>query len=268
MQCDEIIKRVPIQAIFVNPEQPRTFFDEEELDALARSIDTVGVIHPPVVRPMEGFTDRYELVSGERRLRACQRLGMFVIPVVVKTGSQQFSAEAALIENIQRVDLNPIEVATALKKLMEEYSLSQEELAGRVGKKRSTVANYLRLLTLPLKIQESVSSGEISMGHAKAILSVTGLEAQLAFHHAIVCEKMTVREAEEFSEDCTKESGRKEYKKDVETRDIHIEALAEVFQKALGTKVVINGNTLGGKIIIDYYGLEDLDRLMELLSAS
>lgn len=263
----DILKRVPIASIHMNPEQPREVFDEEELEALARSIETVGVIHPPVVRPL-GEEGNYELVSGERRLRACQRLGMAEIPVVIKVGSQQFSAEAALIENIQRVDLNPIEVAKALKKLMEEYRLSHENLAGRIGKKRSTVANYLRLLTLPQIIQDSVSIGEISMGHAKAILSIPSFEQQMAVHQVVVRDMMTVRETEEFvlrlagEEISAKRGGEKE----VMERDVHIDALAEVFQQTLGTKVVIHGNASGGKVIIDYYGIEDLERLMELMS--
>jgi ParB family chromosome partitioning protein len=269
MITEQELKRVPIASIVMNPEQPRMVFDEEELDALAQSIETVGVIHPPVVRLLEG-TECYELVSGERRLRACQRLGMSDIPVVIKFGDQQFSAEAALIENIQRVDLNPIEVAKALKKLMEEYRLSQEELANRVGKKRSTVANYLRLLTLPLIIQDSVSNGNISMGHAKALLSIPGIEAQIAAHTVVLRNNMTVRETEDFALELAGGHGDADGKKDddreVEERDVHLDALAEVFQQTLGTKVVIQGNASGGKVVINYYGLKDLERLMELMS--
>lgn len=261
MYDEQELRTIPIDAIVMNPEQPREVFDEEELEALARSIETVGVIHPPAVRPLPD--GQYELVSGERRLRACQRLGMTEIPAVIKTGSQQFSAEAALIENIQRVDLNPIEVAKALKKLMDEYLLSHESLAGRIGKKRSTVANYLRLLTLPQIIQDSVSQNEITMGHAKAILSMPGIEAQMAVHHAVVRERMTVREAEEYVLRFTSgEMGTRKVEKVLSERDVHIDALAEEFQRTLGTKVVIHGNATGGKVVIDYYGIEDLERLM------
>ena len=160
------IKEIDLDQIIVNPYQPRRHFSLEELEELASSIQMVGLIHPPVVRPKE--RDMFELVSGERRFRAAQLAGLKKIHVLVRSSSNSLSAQAALIENIQRVDLNPIEIAKALKSLIEQFNFQQEELAARVGKKRSTVANYLRLLGLPKNIQDSVSQEMIQHGSCKS----------------------------------------------------------------------------------------------------
>lgn len=259
------IKDVDINCIVVNPFQPRRYFAQEELMELAQSIQTVGLIHPPVVRPRpDGLT--YELVSGERRFRAMQLAGMKIITVLVRDSSHEISAQAALIENIQRVDLNPIEIAKALRSLIEQFGLQQEELAVRVGKKRSTISNYLRLLTLPKSIQDGVSSGIISMGHAKAILSLEGFEKQNLLFELILRDELTVREAEEAALRIAEK-----VKKQMlvhANRDFFLEQIAERIQRRLGTKVTIQGRGKKGKITINYYNLDDLDRLLAIFGAS
>ncbi|MFQ5729356.1 MAG: ParB/RepB/Spo0J family partition protein [Waddliaceae bacterium] len=175
-----------------------------------------------------------------------------------------FSVEASLVENIQRVDLNPLEIAGALKRLTEEFGYQQDELAERVGKNRSTVANYLRLLALPRKIQESLSTGEISMGHAKAILSVEGFEKQLLLHEQVVDEDLSVRATEQAARQMDKMPKRR--LSNFSTRDCYLQDLQEILQHKLGTKVTIQSKGKRGRISIDYYSLDDLDRILEIMS--
>lgn len=259
---NEEVCEVAVEKIKVNPFQPRGHFSQDELEELAASIQAVGLIHPPVVRPLPG-TDAYELISGERRLRASQIAGLAKIPVLIRQTTHSLSAQAALIENIQRVDLNPLEIAKALRTLSEQFGLNQEELGHRVGKKRSTVANYLRLLTLPKSIQESISEASITMGHAKAILSMEGFEKQMLLHELILRDGLTVRQAEEAAQRLSEKA--KKQSLAYETRDFYLEQLAEKIQHKLGTKVSIQGKGKRGRISIDYYNLDDLDRLLELL---
>jgi len=260
MQFTEELLEVEIEKIRVNPFQPRRNFLPEELEDLAASIRSVGLIHPPVVRPVEdGF---YELVAGERRFRASKLAGLTKIKVMVRLSSDVLSAESALIENIQRVDLNPIEISKALKLLSLEFSLNQDELAKRVGKKRSTIANYLRLMTLPQSIQDSISANLISMGHAKAILSLSNIEKQNLLHELILRDSLSVREAETAAQRIAEKA--KKQKLVYVSRDFYLEQLAEKIQKKLGTKVFIQGKGKRGRIAIDYYNLDDLDRLLRL----
>lgn len=257
-----MIKEVPLALVMVNPYQPRRYFAQEELEELALSIKAVGLIHPPVVRLREDG-ETYELVSGERRLRATQLAGMEKITVLVRNSSHAISAQAALIENIQRVDLNPIEIAKALRSLIEQFGFLQEELAARVGKKRSTVSNYLRLLGLPKRIQDSVSSGEMTMGHAKAILSLEGFEKQNLLFELILRDGLTVREAEEASLRIA-EKAKKQTLVYAE-RNFYLEQIAQRIQDKLGTKVTVQGKGKRGRITIDYYSLDDLDRLLDMM---
>lgn len=261
---DEMIE-VEVEKIFVNPFQPRRDFSQTELEELAESILSVGLIHPPVVRRREDGST-YELISGERRFRAVQLARMQKIPVVVRHSTNSHSAQAALIENIQRVDLNPIEISKALRNLVEKFGFGQEELAKKVGKKRSTIANYLRLLSLPQMIQESVSKGVITMGHAKAILSLEGFEKQCLLHEIIVRDNLTVREAEEKALKLAEKVKRQNLT--YVDRNFYLEQLAEKIQEKLGTKTMIQGKGRKGRIMIDYYSLDDLDRLLELLGVS
>lgn len=260
MDVTEELVEVGIETIALNPFQPRREFSEEELEELSLSIKKVGLIHPPVVRRLDNGT--YELISGERRFRACKLVGTNKIKVVVRSSSNQLSAEAALIENIQRVDLNALEIAKALKFLTVEFGLSQDALASRLGKKRSTITNYLRLLTLPNNIQESILADLISMGHAKAILSLTTLESQNLLHELILRDGLSVRDAEKQASRISEKV--KKQKLTYVSRDFYLEELSEKIQKKLGTKVFIQGKGKRGRIMIDYYNLDDLDRLLSL----
>lgn len=256
----EEIKEIALELIAVNPYQPRRHFSQEELEELSQSIQAIGLIHPPVVRPKEDGT--FELVSGERRFRASQLAGLKTMQVLVRDSSHSVSAQAALIENIQRVDLNPIEVAKALRSLIEQFGFAQDELAIRIGKKRSTVANYLRLLGLPKNIQDSVSSGTITMGHAKAILALEGFEKQNLLYELIVRDDLNVREAEEAVLRISQKAKRQNLA--YANRDFYLEQIAERIQQKLGTKVSIQGKGKKGRISIDYYNLDDLDRLIAI----
>lgn len=257
----EELREVDIEKIFVNPFQPRRHFSQNELEELAASIKSVGLIHPPSVRPRDNEAT-FEIVSGERRFRAAQLAGLKKIFVLVRDRTDVISAQAALIENIQRVDLNPIEIAKALKSLVEEFGFNQDDLALKVGKKRSTVANYLRLLSLPKGIQDSLTAQTITMGHAKAILSLEGFEKRNLLHELVLRDELSVRETEEAA----LRIAEKEKKKKLvyETRDFFLEQLSEKVQKKLGTKVAIQGRGKRGRLIIDYYNLDDLDRLLNI----
>lgn len=252
----EELKVVPCDCIAVNPFQPRKQFCEEEIESLACSIRALGVIHPPVVRPISD--ERYELISGERRWRAAQKAGLTEIPVLVRPHSDEDSAQAALVENVQRVDLNPIEVARSLADLAHRFGLTQEQLADRIGKKRSTVANYLRLLTLPAEIRDSVASGEISMGHAKAILSQEGLEKQLHLFRRIVQGKLSVREAEGATVGVSR-GGEAE-------SQLYLRDLEERLRRSLGMKVAVRSRGRnGGVVAIEYSDLDGLDQVLKAL---
>ena len=260
-ELTENIQEVAIESIEVNPNQPRRHFSHEELAELAQSIQSVGLIHPPVVRPLPD--GKFELVSGERRFRASQLAGMHTMKVLVRDSSTAISAQAALIENIQRVDLNPIEVAKALRSLIEQFGYQQDDLANRIGKKRSTVANYLRLLGLPKNIQDGVTNETISMGHAKAILALEGFERQNLLFELILRDDLNVREAEEAALRISQKSKRQNLA--YANRDFFLEEISQRLQERLGTKVVVQGKGKKGRISIDYYSLDDLDRLMTLL---
>lgn len=255
------MREVDVAAIAINPYQPRRHFAEEELKELALSIKTVGLIHPPVVRQLSNKS--YELISGERRYRALQIAGLTRIPVIVRSSTSSLSAQAALIENVQRVDLNPLEIALSLSRLMREFNFSQENLAERIGKKRSTIANYLRLLSLPPAIQDSIRSDRISMGHAKAILSLEKGRNQELLHELILRDQLSVRKTEELAQ---KLQEKKELKpKILNSRTVHLDHLAEQLQRKWGTKVNIQGSHEKGRLSIDYYCLDDLEQILAAL---
>lgn len=256
---------VDVKQISVNPYQPRREFKKEELQELAQSIQTVGLLHPPLVRYLPE-TDCYELISGERRFRASQLAGKKKISVFIRLSTPLNSAYAALIENVQRVDLNPLEIARALKKLMQDFCFSQEQLALKIGKKRSTIANYLRLLALPTSVQQSLNAALITMGHAKAILALEHEDEQLLLHELILREDLSVREAEKAAI----RIGEKAKKNQLAyvTRDFYVEQLAEKIQQKVGTKAMIHNNGKKGYISLYYYNFDDLDRLLNLLGIS
>ena len=264
-QEQDALLEVSLDRIMVNPYQPRREFKPEELSELAQSIQAVGLIHPPLVRYLTE-QDQYELISGERRFRAAQLAGRKKIPVFVRRATQALSAQAALIENVQRVDLNPLEIAKALHRLVEEFGYNQDQLAVRIGKKRSTVANYLRLLSLPKAIQNSLSSALITMGHAKAILALDNADKQNLLLELILRDDLSVREAEQAATRIAEKAKKKQLKH--VSRDFYIEQLAEKIQRQVGTKTVIHSKGKRGYISLYYYNLDDMDRLLDLLGVS
>lgn len=254
------LKIIALEKITINPFQPRKAFVSEELEELSHSIKTVGLIHPPTVREID--ENNYELVSGERRVRASKLAGLLQIPVVIKRTTVKESAHAALIENIQRVDLNPLEIASALKRLLDDFKYSQEDLSHKVGKKRSTVANYLRLLGLPLVIQNSLKEEKITMGHAKAILSLESIDQQLVLHEWILRQALSVRASEEASRTLSEKKCRP---KQAEQEDLFVMDIKRKLAERFGTKVTIHETQGAGSLNFHFYSFEDLNRLLELL---
>jgi len=242
-----------------NKFQPRTTMDETKIDELARSIRANGIIQPIVVRRVDGG---YEIVAGERRWRAAQRAGLLKVPVVVRDIPEERLLAVALIENIQREDLNPIEEAHAYRRLADEYQLTQEQIADAVGKDRSSVANYLRLLKLPQEVRANVGSGALTMGHARALLSLPDEAAQLQLSREIVTKTLSVRETEALVKKATEP---KAEKAPVE-KDVHTRAAEERLRFALGTRVRIARGRKGGKIEIDFGSEEELQRIFEALT--
>ncbi len=260
------ITRVQIYLIDPNPFQPRTVFDPAALDELKKSILVNGLIQPVTLRKMD--TGRYQIVSGERRFRACKEIGYTDIPAyVIKVESDELMLAMALIENIQREKLNPIEEAKAYKRLMEECSLTQEEIAERVGKDRTTIANAIRLLKLPRDIQQSMIDEKITMGHARALINVPGEAMQLRVLQKIIEDQLSVRSVESLVRKMLTE--KKPEKLNPAARNpFGGNALADVedrLRKTMGTKVYVKSRKNNqGEICIEYYSLDDFDRLIEL----
>ncbi|AQS57752.1 ParB/RepB/Spo0J family partition protein [Desulforamulus ferrireducens] len=257
-----ILKEIKVSEIKPNPKQPRLKIDQEKLQELVDSIREYGVVQPVVVRSQPG--GGYELIAGERRWRACQQLGLEYIPAVIREYGELQSAAIALIENLQRENLNPLEEATAYRRLMDEFQLTQEEVSQRVGKSRPQITNMVRLLSLPNEIKVKVSNGEISAGHARALLTLESRQKQIEVCDLIIKKQLSVRQVEELVQSLIK--GKQENnKKKQKPQDPVILDLEEQLRNTLGTKVQIKTGRKGGKIEIDYYDLEDLNRLLELL---
>jgi len=251
-----------IEKIVPNTYQPRKIFQKEALDELVESVKVHGIIQPLVVRQKDG---RYELIAGERRWRAAQRAGLKQVPVVVKEiDGDQTSLEMAIIENIQREDLNCIEEAIAYQQLMDEFQLSQEDIATRVGKNRATVANTLRLLKLPAVIREDITAGKITMGHARALLSLESSEDQIAVREMIVKKKLSVRETERKVNELLREKNKTEGAIPG-AENIHLRALEDDLRRIYGTMVKIVGNDTKGLIQFTYTTREDLMRIADEL---
>ena len=253
---------VPLDKLNANPSQPRKNFDEGELAELADSIKQQGIIQPIIAE--DNGDGSYTIIAGERRTRAARIAGLTEIPVILRKYSEEKRMEISLIENIQRSNLNPIEEASAYRQLMEMGSLSQDELAARLGKNRATLANALRLLKLPWEMQDSIQKGEISPGHARAILSVPNPMAQEILFREIVRNKLSVREAEKRAADLETDN-KKTPKKTAKSRAPELGAMEEKFINRLGTKVLINGDLNRGTVVINYFSMEDLERLYEIL---
>ena len=256
------IVELDINAIEVNPFQPRTKFNEESLRELASSIKELGVIQPITVRKLK--FDKYQLVSGERRFRASKLIGLATIPSYIRIANDQESLEMALVENIQRQDLDPIEIALSYQRLIDEINLTQEQMSERVGKKRSTIANYLRLLKLDPIIQTGIRDGFISMGHGRAIINIDKQSEQLDIYEKILSNKLSVRDTEnlvrnfkgtEASPEKTKQEMPKFVKKGVKE-------FSEYFGHKIDVKVSKNGS---GKITIPFHSEEDFNRIKKLV---
>ncbi len=242
-----------------NKFQPRTHMDEGAIDDLARSIKSNGIIQPIVVRRVESG---YEIVAGERRWRAAQRAGLLKVPVVVRDIPEDRLLAAALIENIQREDLNPIEEAHAFRRLIDEFHLTQEQIADAVGKDRSSIANYLRLLKLPQEVRANVGSGALSMGHARALLGIADESALLRVARDVVAKSLSVRETEAI----VKKAAQPPQPKAEPKADVHTRAAEERLRFALGPRATIVRKGKGGRIEIDFESEDELQRLFEYLT--
>lgn len=256
------INEIEISRIETNPFQPRTHFDKESLEELAASIKQIGIIQPITVRKIgEG---RYQLITGERRLRASVMAGLAKIPAYVRTANDQAMLELALVENIQREDLDPIEVAISYQRLIEECQLTQEVLSDRVGKKRSTVSNYLRLLKLPAEIQLGLRTAQLSIGHAKTLITIEEPDIQLAVYHKILNNNLSVRKIEEFVRNLhlEKKGKKKERKKEPEEHGQLQEQLKRYFQVPVQFRRGADGK---GKIIVSFSNDEELEKILAKL---
>ena len=260
------VAEIDINAIETNPFQPRTEFDQEALEELAQSIKEQGIIQPVTVRKL-GY-NRYQLISGERRLRASKLAGLSKIPAFIRIANDEQMLELALIENIHRENLNAIEVAISYQRLIDECSLTQEQLSTKVGKSRSAIANFLRLLKLPAEIQIALRDGHISMAHARALINVDDKETQLKLLQQIIEEELNVRQTEELASKAksnVEES--KEQRKQTNYLPEHFKALIKTLSQALNTKVKVKRNLKGqGSVVIDFKNEEEFNRIIESFS--
>lgn len=254
----------PIEELRPHSNQPRKSFDDEKLAELAASIREKGVIQPLVVRRVE---DHYQIIAGERRWRAAQKAGLDKVPVVIQDVSEDWALEMALIENVQREDLNAIEEAEAYQYLIKTFDLSQEEVAKRVGKERPTVANALRLLRLPTQIREDLIAERLSMGHARALLSLENDEDMAEAAQQVIRKKLSVRDTEQLVKRIKNFDGKAQKEAKTE-KDPNLETLENALTQHLGAKTRVVPKGQGGKIEVGYQSLEDLDRLLELIGVS
>lgn len=253
------ISKINIDEIYPNPNQPRKNFDRESLEELAESIRVHGLIQPITVNKMD---DGYLIIAGERRYRACKMAGLTEIDAIVKNYSSRQIAEISIIENLQREDLNPIEIAKSLQKLMQEYNITQDQVASRIGKNRSSIANYIRLLTLYPEVIDMVEKGKVSHGHAKCLVAVTDYPTQLMLAKKVAQNKLTVRALEKEIDLLL---GKGKSKKSVSFPSNELLAFIGDLQRKLGTKVTLLGNDKKGRIYIDYYSQDDLDRIYDVI---
>lgn len=256
---DDSVAHLSIEDIDENSLQPRSRYDEDKLSELMQSIKDKGILQPILVRPKNS---RFEIVAGERRFRAAKALKLKQVPVIVKEVNDQEALVLALVENIQRQELNPIEEALAFRKLINEFNYTQDSVAQSVGKDRSTISNLIRLLKLPDEIQKSITDGKMSMGQARCLLGVDNLQEQKKLFELALKKQLSVRELESI---VAAQHKPRPAKAKTETKDHHLRAFEEDFQKALGTKVRILSKKKRGKIVIEYYSVDDLERIRSLL---
>ena len=256
-----------ISQIATNPFQPRTKFNKEKLNELATSIEQLGIIQPITVRKMKD--EKFQLISGERRFRASKLLGIDKIPAFIRIANDQEMLEMALVENIQRENLNPIEIALSYKRLIEEIKLTQEQCSERVGKKRSTVTNFLRLLKLPEEIQRSLIDGIISNGHARALLPMKSEDSQINLYHDIVNNGYSVREVEQLAKDFSNREYKRTSRNNNSRNTIPFsqQKIAHDLSKTLASHIEVKTNKNGkGKIIIPFKNNTDLERIFKILN--
>lgn len=266
------ISTIPIDKIETNPFQPRTHFEEEALNELAASIKEHGIIQPITLRKLGN--DKYQLISGERRFRASQLAGLKEIPAYVRIANDQSMLEMALVENIQRENLDAIEVAISFKRLMDECKLTQEELSQKVGKNRSTVTNFLRLLKLPALIQVGIRTKQISMGHARALIAIEDENKQLEIFKAIIENELSVRQAEELAREGKKGTSiekkvtEKKVKEEAPVLSLEHRKVVDDLKHTFNTDVQLSINEYGkGKLTFSFSSKEDLQRILDILDA-
>lgn len=259
----EEVKNINIGMIDVNPNQPRKVFDPTALNELAQSIKIHGVIQPILVTPRN---DRYMIVAGERRFRASKLAEIKTIPCIIKDFTDAEVQEVALLENIQRQDLNPIETARALKELQDSYGWTQEALADRLGKSRPNIANTLRLLTLCPEVIDLIEKGKLSAGHARSLVVVTNPEVQLKLAQQVINNKLTVRDMENAVKEVDKEARKTIKTKPQPQLSMEMQEFINVMEHKFSTKINVKGNEKKGKIIINYYNSDDLDRIYDIIA--
>jgi len=252
------VQDIGVNFIVPNPHQPRLSFDAEKLQELANSIKEHGIIQPIVVTKNG---NQYEIIAGERRFQASKLAGLKTIPVIVREANDQQKLELAIIENVQRHNLNPIEEAKSYRKLEDDFDMNQEEVALKVGKSRSAVANKTRLLNLPLEVQKAIISEKITEGHAKAILALENPEKQRALFEMILKNNLTVRQTEDKTKEISVQTHKRVMHLDPETKNI-----IDKLTGALGTKVKISKSGQGGRILIDFYSEEELNNIVEKIA--
>ena len=258
---DNVSREVPVGDIIPNKRQPRQVFDNDPLEELAESIKVHGILSPLLVRPLSG--GKYELIAGERRLRAAKLAGLRTVPVTVRSVAGQESLELAIIENVQRQDISAYEAAVAYKQLIDEFGLNQEDVALRVGKTRTAISNSIRLLRLPQRVLDGLLSGEISEGHARALLAANSPEKQLAIYDRILKDSLTVRDVEKLAA----EKGEDKPKPAVQRvdKDIHTKQLEGALSERLGLPARINRKGEQGVLEIAIYSDDDLQKILDLL---
>ncbi len=258
---EDSIKDIRINEVEPNKDQPRKIFDDSKLNELAESIKKHGIVQPIIVKKEN---DIYRIIAGERRWRAAKVAGLKTVPAIIKDLDDREIVEVALIENLQREDLNPIEEAEAYEKLLKEFEMTQEEISEIVGKSRPAIANSLRLLSLQEAVRKKLIDGEITSGHGRALLMLDNSQLQVKTMEEIIKNKYSVRETERLIKKLNENKEKEKEKKKKET-DPEIKNLEEALQSILGTKVRLNHSKKNGKIIIEYYSREELERIIEMI---
>jgi ParB family chromosome partitioning protein len=263
MEATGIAREIPVDQIERNPYQTRTRFDEQQLAELAASIEATGVVQPVLVRSLP--SGRFQLIAGERRWLASKQAGKPTIPAIIRQVSDEQAMEMTIVENLQRTDLNPMEQARAYERLSRDFKMTQEQMAVRTGKDRTSVANFLRLLRLPGEIQGKVEAGELSFGHARTLLALESQEAMLKAAQKVAALAMSVRQTETYVQGLLHPETKQERAKAEEIIDANVRDAQDRMQRALGLHVKIEDKNGRGRVIIEYSGLEDFDTLLEAL---